>query len=80
MMAMMICQSSNTPGKAVKVAEEFYSAYSAAGGVSGRAGETIDQGHAVKEDTRRQRAKDEVFQAGFGRAHGIPVEGGQDIG
>ncbi len=43
------------------------------------AGKAIDQGHAVKQHAGRQRAKNEILQAGFGRTNAIAVEGGNDV-
>ena len=44
-----------------------------------RAGEAVDQRAAVEEDARGQRAQDEVFEPGLGRAQRIAVERRQHI-
>ena len=48
-------------------------------GKAGRAGEAIDQRGAIEQHARGQRAEDEIFEAGFGGAGVVAVDGGDDI-
>ena len=43
------------------------------------AGEAVDQRRAVKQHAGRQRAQDEIFQAGFGRAQLVAMACGRNI-
>ena len=43
------------------------------------AGEAVDQRGAVQQHARRQRAEDEILQAGFGRLGVVAVAGGDDV-
>ncbi len=43
------------------------------------AGEAVDQRGAVEQHARRQRAEDEIFQAGFGRAQRVAVDRGEHV-
>ena len=43
------------------------------------AGEAVDQRGAVEQHARRQRAEDEVLQAGLGGLGVVAVEGGEDV-
>ena len=43
------------------------------------AGKSIEQRGAVEHHSRRQRAKHEIFEPGFGSTHVVAVEGGDDI-
>ncbi len=46
---------------------------------AGVAGEAVDQRHAIKQHARRQRAEDEILQAGFRRTDAVAVDGGYDV-
>ena len=46
---------------------------------AGVAGVAVDQADAVEQDARRQRAEHEIFEARFRRAHGIAIDGGDDV-
>ena len=46
---------------------------------AGVAGVAVDQADAVEQHARGQRAEDEIFQAGFGRAQVVAVDGGEHI-
>ena len=48
-------------------------------GKAGGAGEAVDQRGAVEQHPRGERAEDEIFEPGLGRAHRIAVEAGDDV-
>ena len=39
-----------------------------------RAGKAVNQRAAIEQHARRQAAEDEIFQARFGRAHGVAID------
>ena len=47
---------------------------------AGRAGEAVEQGDAVEQDAGRERAEDEIFEAGFGRALVGAAVGSEHVG
>ena len=46
---------------------------------AGLAGEAVDQRDAVEQHARRQRAEDEILEAGLGRAQTVAVDRGDDV-